>query len=58
MGQKNTGLCILVTMTNFSPIAAIPATIYIIVHHLINSLLIFIYNKVIPNKETVENPDA
>lgn len=47
MGQKNTGLCILVTMTNFSPLASIPATVYIIVHHLINSFLIFFYNKVL-----------
>ena len=50
MGQKNTGLCILVTMTNFSPISAIPATIYIIVHHLINSVLIFIFNRILQVK--------
>jgi bile acid:Na+ symporter, BASS family len=44
MGQKNTGLCILVAITNFNPITSIPATVYIIVHHIINVLLIMIYN--------------
>ncbi len=40
MGQKNTGLCIWIAISNFSPITAIPATIYVVVHHLINSLLL------------------
>ena len=37
---KNTGLCIWIAISNFSPITAIPATIYVVVHHLINSLLL------------------
>jgi predicted Na+-dependent transporter len=45
MGQKNTGLCIWVSLANFTPLVAVPATIYIIVHHLINALLLALFAK-------------
>nr|HPO49354.1 bile acid:sodium symporter [Spirochaetota bacterium] len=41
MGQKNTGLCIMVALSNFSPLTAIPAAMYIIIHHLINAFIIY-----------------
>ena len=43
LGQKNTGLCIWVSLTYFSPITVLPATVYIIIHHLLNSILILIF---------------
>jgi BASS family bile acid:Na+ symporter len=39
-GQKNTGLCILLAVNNFSPLTAVPATLYILFHHLIYMVLI------------------
>lgn len=41
MGQKNNSLCIWLALSNFGPLAAIPATVYIIMQHIFNSLLIF-----------------
>ena len=43
MGQKNNSLCIWLALSNFGPLAAIPATVYIIVQHIFNSLLIFLF---------------
>jgi predicted Na+-dependent transporter len=40
LGHKNTGLAILVCVANFSAVAAIPAVLYIISHHLLNALFI------------------
>lgn len=45
MGQKNCSLCIWLALANFGPLAAIPPTIYIIMHHLLNSSLIFYFNR-------------
>lgn len=45
MGQKNNSLCIWLALSNFDPLTAIPPTVYIIIHHLINSLLIFHFSR-------------
>ncbi|HOJ64520.1 MAG TPA: bile acid:sodium symporter [Spirochaetota bacterium] len=45
LGQKNTGLCIWIAISNFPPIVALPATIYIIIHHLINAFFILIFKE-------------
>ena len=45
MGQKNNSLCIWLALTNFGPLAAIPATVYIIMQHIFNSLLIFLFTR-------------
>ncbi|HOV15779.1 MAG TPA: hypothetical protein PK771_15930, partial [Spirochaetota bacterium] len=45
MGQKNTGLCIWVAISNFNPSTAIPAAMYIIIHHVINSFIIYRFSK-------------
>ncbi|HOF01669.1 MAG TPA: bile acid:sodium symporter [Spirochaetota bacterium] len=50
-GQKNTGLTLLISLLNFSPVASIPATIYIISHHLLSAILIFISGKISSKKE-------
>ncbi len=44
-GQKNTGLCIWIALSNFNSLVALPATIYIIVHHLINALFLIIFSE-------------
>lgn len=44
-GQKNTGLCIWIAISNFNSIVALPATIYIVIHHLINALFLLIFQK-------------
>ena len=41
IGQKNNSLCIWLALSNFGPLTAIPATVYIIVQHILNSVLIF-----------------
>ena len=46
MGQKNCSLCIWLALANFGPLAAVPPTIYIITHHILNSSLIFYFNRV------------
>lgn len=45
MGQKNASLCIWLALSNFDPLTAIPAAVYIIIHHFLNSLLIFIFSR-------------
>ncbi len=45
MGQKNCSLCIWLALANFGPLTAIPPTIYIITHHLLNSSLIFYFSR-------------
>ncbi|MBI4979362.1 MAG: bile acid:sodium symporter [Spirochaetes bacterium] len=40
LGQKNVGLGMLVALNNFSPLAAVPVVLYLISHHIINSVLI------------------
>lgn len=45
MGQKNTALCIWIALSNFSPLAAIPPTIYIIVHHTINTGIMLFFQQ-------------
>lgn len=40
LGHKNTGLAILVCVANFSAVAAIPAVLYIISHHIMNAMFI------------------
>lgn len=45
LGQKNTGLALLTSLLNFSPVASIPTTIYIIIHNLLNAAIIFISEK-------------
>lgn len=45
MGQKNTALCIWIALFNFSPLAAIPPTIYIIVHHSINTIVMLFFQQ-------------
>jgi BASS family bile acid:Na+ symporter len=44
-GYKNTGLAIWLSLSNFSAVVSIPATIYIICHHLINTILISRFSK-------------
>lgn len=50
-GQKNTGLALLISLLNFSPVTSIPTTIYIIIHHLLNATLIFISGKSAAKKD-------
>lgn len=45
MGLKNASLCIWLALSNFSPLTAIPATVYIIIQHSMNSLLIFHFSR-------------
>ncbi|GAK57444.1 sodium Bile acid symporter family protein [Candidatus Vecturithrix granuli] len=45
MGQKNNSLCIWLALSSFGPLAAIPATVYIIIQHIFNSLLIFLFTR-------------
>ncbi len=45
LGHKNTGLAILVCVSNFSAITAIPAVLYIISHHLLNAIIIHVSRK-------------
>ncbi|OHD10130.1 MAG: hypothetical protein A2Z98_01370 [Spirochaetes bacterium GWB1_27_13] len=45
LGQKNTGICIWIALSNFQPIVAISATLYIVIHHTINVILIYIFSR-------------
>lgn len=45
MGQKNISLCIWLALANFGPLTTIPPTLYIIIHHLLNSLLILLSSR-------------
>ncbi len=45
LGQKNHSLCIWLALSNFGPLAAVPPTIYIIVQHIYNSLLMYIVSR-------------
>jgi BASS family bile acid:Na+ symporter len=40
MGHKNTLLAIMICITNFSPIAALPTVFYLFSHHIFNGILI------------------
>lgn len=51
LGQKNTGLCIMVALSNFNPLSSIPAAVYIIVHHTINSFIIYKFRNEKTEKE-------
>lgn len=42
-GQKNTGICIWIALTYFPSISTIPAVIYILIHHILNSILLLIF---------------
>lgn len=44
-GQKNTALSIFIALEYLNPIASIPPTLYIIIHHLINSFIIWRVSK-------------
>ena len=45
MGHKNQSLCIWLALSNFDPLTAIPATVYLIIHHFINLLLLFLFSR-------------
>jgi BASS family bile acid:Na+ symporter len=45
MGHKNNSLCIWLAVANFDPLAAIPPTVYIIVQHSVNALLILFFTR-------------
>ena len=45
IGQRNLSLCIWLALSNFGSLAAIPPTVYIIIQHIFNSLLILIFSR-------------
>lgn len=55
LGHKNTVLTILVALSNFSGPAAIPAVLYLISHHLLNSLHMGIFSRFPLKEESREN---
>jgi bile acid:Na+ symporter, BASS family len=43
LGQKNTSLAVWIAVGTFSPLAAVPAVLYIVSHHLLASLMILVF---------------